>query len=63
MDLLEMLLDQIGDCSAILQVPDGARIIGYLVVVGILDFLLKPELFRISREMRLGWYFSPQHLW
>ncbi len=43
-DLSKMLLDEIGACSTILQVPDGARIISHLVVVGVLNFLLDPEL-------------------
>ncbi len=42
-DLLKVLLNQISDCSAILQVPDGARIISHLVVVAVLDLLLDPK--------------------
>ncbi len=40
-DLSEMLFNQIGARSVILQVPDGARIIDHLVVVGVFNFLLK----------------------
>ncbi len=43
-DLLKIVLDHIGSCSVILWVPDGARIISHLVVVGVLDLLLDPKL-------------------
>ncbi len=49
-----MLLDQISAHSAILQVPDRARIIGHLVIVGVLDFLLEPELFQ-DFEVNKAW--------
>ncbi len=62
MDLSKMPLDQISACSAILGVPDGARIIGHLVVVGVFDFLLEPELFQDIKVDKAGLYFSPQRL-
>ncbi len=53
-DLSKMLCDQIGACSAVLVVPDRPCVISLLVVIGFLDLLLEPELFKNLMLIRLG---------
>ncbi len=54
MDLTKMLLDQNSACSAVLGVPDRARIIGHIVVVGVFNLLWSRSSSRMLRETRLG---------
>ncbi len=51
LNLSKMLFDQIGTCSMVLMVPDRSRVISLLVVMGFLDLLLEPELFK---EINVG---------
>ncbi len=46
LDLTKMLFNQIGTCSAVLRVPYRPCIIGLFVIMGILDLLLEPNLFK-----------------
>ncbi len=58
-DLTKMLLNQISACSAVLQVPDGVRITGHLIVVGVFDFMLEPKLFQDIKVNKAGVIFLP----
>ena len=43
---MKVQFDQIGARSALLRIPDGTRIKGLLIVMGVFDLLLEPELFK-----------------
>ncbi len=45
-NLTKMQFDQISARSALLWIPDGTRVVSLLVIVGVFDLLLEPELLK-----------------
>ncbi len=46
LDLSKVLFDQIGAYSALLGIPFRPSIVGFIVVKGVFDLLLEPELLK-----------------
>ncbi len=53
-DLSEMLFDQISAHSMVLVVPDRPCVVSLLVIMGSLELLLKPKLFKDLKDYQAG---------
>ncbi len=54
LDPLKILFDQISVCSAVLSIPGGSIIAGYLIIMSLLSFLLELEHFKAVKGNMAG---------
>ncbi len=54
-----MLFNQIGACSALLQIPDGTCIMSLLIIVGVFNLLLEPKLLKDLKADETGMELIP----